>query len=220
MPNGNAARFVLLADYVPDAIIELRYFTGDNFVGRPIEGYLENTAILTEPAALALRAAAADFAAMGLRVKIVDAYRPCRAVADFVRWAADPADDARKADFYPMLEKRDLFPQGYISERSPHSRGSAVDLTLCDARTGAELDMGGQFDFFGEESHSEHRAGLTDGQYANRMCLRRGMEAHGFRYQPEEWWHFNLNGEPYPDTYFDFPVEAAAVRAGFPQNGN
>ncbi len=197
--------FVTLAEAVPDAILEIRYYSTYNFVGERIDGYEHPCALLTKEAARALKAASDDCVRRGYRLKIYDAYRPQRAVAHFVRWAADTGDTRMKAPFYPNLDKSVLFAQGYIAEKSGHSRGSTVDLTLFDMKTGKEVDMGGTFDWFGGESHPDFR-GITEAQYANRMLLREIMLAHGFKPLEEEWWHFTLANEPYPDTYFDFPV--------------
>ncbi len=156
-------------------------------------------------AAARLAAASDDCVRRGYRLKIYDAYRPQRAVSHFMRWAKDVDDTRMKAPFYPNLDKSVLFAQGYIAEKSGHSRGSTVDLTLFDTKTGKEVNMGGTFDWFGEESHPDYK-GVTEEQLANRMLLRDIMVAHGFKPLVEEWWHFTLADEPYPDTYFDFPV--------------
>ena len=203
--SNDASDFVLLTDIVPDVILEIRYFSTYNFVGDRIDGYEEPIALLTKEAAAALKAASDDFIAKGYFLKIYDAYRPQKAVSHFVRWAQDTEDIRMKAYFYPDLTKDVLFPQGYIAEHSGHSRGSTVDLTLVDMQTGKELDMGGVFDFFGEISHPDYKD-ITDAQYANRMLLREGMLSHGFKPLAEEWWHFTLEDEPYPDTYFTFSV--------------
>ena len=197
--------FVTLAEAVPDVILEIRYYSTYNFVGERIDGYEQPCALLSKEAAKALKAASDDCVKRGYRLKIYDAYRPQRAVAHFVRWAADVDDLRMKAPFYPNLDKSVLFKQGYIAERSGHSRGSTVDLTLFDMTTGKEVDMGGTFDWFGEESHPDYR-GISAAQFKNRMLLREIMVAHGFKPLAEEWWHFTLANEPYPDTYFDFPV--------------
>ena len=211
-PSG----FVLLTGSVPDVILEIRYYSTRNFVGDRIDGYEEPVALLTREAAAALKAAADGFAAKGYRLKIYDAYRPQMAVDHFARWAQDTEDTRMKEYFYPDLTKDTLFPLGYIARRSGHSRGSTVDLTLVEAATGRELDMGGAFDFFGEISRPDY-AGLTEAQRANRMLLRGGMLSHGFRPLAEEWWHFTLENEPYPTTCFTFPVNSAVVTAGSKQ---
>ena len=146
----------------------------------------------------------------GYRLKIYDAYRPQKAVSHFMRWVLDSYDTLMKKYFYPELEKNILFPQGHIAEKSGHSRGSTVDLTLFDMNTEKEVDMGGTFDYFGELSHPDYK-NITETQYQNRMILRKAMTDHGFKPLAEEWWHFTLKNEPYPDTYFTFPVNSNSV---------
>ena len=196
---------------MPDVILEIRYFSTFNFVGDRIDGYDEPVALLTREAAAALKGASDEAKAMGFRLKIFDAYRPQRAVAHFMRWALDAEDARMKPWFYPGLEKDRLFPLGYIAERSGHSRGSTVDLTLFDMAAGHDADLGGPFDFFGPLSRPDC-ASVTEAQRTGRMLLRDLMLRHGFRPYAEEWWHFTLDPEPYPGTYFTFPVSAAAVR--------
>ncbi len=209
--SDDASDFVLLSDAVPDAILEIRYYSTYNFVGERIDGYEEPVALLTKEAAAALKEVSDDVIAQGYRLKIYDAYRPQKAVDHFVRWAEDTSDVKMKEYFYPDLEKDVLFPLGYIAEHSGHSRGSTVDLTLFDMTTEKEADMGGTFDFFGELSHPDYKD-ITEEQYANRMILREAMLRHGFKPLDEEWWHFTLENEPYPDTYFTFPVCKASVQ--------
>ena len=209
--SDDASDFVLLSEAVPDAILEIRYYSTYNFVGDRIDGYEEPIALLTKEAAEALRAVSDDLAARGYRLKIYDAYRPQKAVSHFMRWALDFEDTRMKQYFYPELEKDVLFPLGYIAEHSGHSRGSTVDLTLFDMTTEHEVDMGGTFDYFGELSHPDYKE-ITEEQYANRMLLREAMIAHGFKPLVEEWWHFTLENEPYPDTYFTFPVCRDSVK--------
>ena len=210
--SDNASGFVLLTDVVPDAILEIRYYSTYNFVGDRIDGYEEPLAFLTREAAEALREVSDDLNQKGYRLKIYDAYRPQMAVSHFMRWALDFEDTRMKAYFYPDLEKDVLFPLGYIAEHSGHSRGSTVDLTLFDMTTEKEVDMGGTFDYFGELSHPDY-VDITEEQYANRMILREAMLAHGFKPLPEEWWHFTLEDEPYPDTYFTFPINSTSLTA-------
>ena len=223
-PAGDSSGFVMLTDAVPDAILEIRYYGTYNFVGERIDGYQEPTALLTKEAAAALRAVSDDVKSMGYRLKIYDAYRPQEGVDHFVRWAADVPDTLMNDYFYPDLDKSVLFEQEYIMEKSGHTRGSTVDLTLFDMSTEKEVDMGGTFDWFGPESHpdfcgdpetgeytgdnSKSPAGrsITPEQFANRMILRRAMLRHGVKPLDSEWWHFTLRDEPYPDTYFTFPV--------------
>ncbi len=203
--SDDASGFVLLSGAVPDAILEIRYYSTYNFVGDRIDGYEEPVALLTKSAAAALRAVSDGLTARGYRLKIYDAYRPQAAVSHFMRWALDDEDSRMKEYFYPGLEKDRLFPLGFIAEHSGHSRGSTVDLTLFDMKTGKELDMGGPFDYFGEKSHTDY-PGMTPEQRANRLLLQEAMKAQGFKPLSEEWWHFTLAEEPYPDTYFTFPV--------------
>ena len=202
----DASQFVMLADAVPDAILEIRYFGTYNFVGTRIDGYLEPTSLLTREAADSLQAVSKDVMALGYRLKIYDAYRPQKAVDHFVRWAANVNDTLMKPYFYPALDKSVLFAQGYIAKKSGHTRGSTVDLTLFEMNTEKEVDMGGTFDWFGPESHPDFR-GITPAQFANRMILRRAMMRHGFKPISSEWWHFTLKNEPFPNTYFTFPVK-------------
>lgn len=199
------ADFVVLADVVPDIIQEIRYHSTYNFVGTRVDGYEQPVALATRPAAEALKKVSDELKAQGYRLKIYDTYRPQRAVNHFIRWAENLSDTLMKSQFYPELDKSVLFDQGYICARSGHSRGSTIDLTLFDMRTGQEVDMGGNFDYFGQLSHPDYD-GVTPKQMANRMLLREAMLRHGFNPLAEEWWHFTLKDEPYPDTYFDFPI--------------
>ena len=222
------SQFVVLTDVVPDAILEIRYYSTYNFVGDRIDGYEEPTALLTRKAAEALKAVSDDVMRQGYRLKIYDAYRPQKAVDHFVRWAADISDIKMKSFFYPNLDKSVLFKQEYIMEKSGHTRGSTVDLTLFDMNKEKELDMGGTFDWFGPESHpdfcgnpetgeytgdnSKSPVGrsITPEQFRHRMILRNAMLAHGFKPVDTEWWHFTLIDEPFQDTYFTFLVSNIA----------
>lgn len=206
------AGFVLLTDVIPDAILEIRYYSTFNFIGTRIDAYEAPVAYLTREAAYALRNAADALEAQGYRIKIYDAYRPQSAVDHFKRWSEDLTATEMKPYFYPDVDKSTLFSKGYISERSGHSRGAAVDLTLVDMVSGREVDMGGGFDLFGERSHAEYTLGLTEEQIENRRILREAMTENGFRFAPGEWWHFSLAQEPYPNTYFDFPVTLPSPR--------
>ena len=208
--SGDASDFVLLSEAVPDAILEIRYYSTYNFIGDRIDGYEEPLAILTKEAAAALKEVSDELVSMGYRLKIFDAYRPQMAVTNFMNWALDPDDARMKEYFYPELEKDVLFPQGYIAEHSGHSRGSTLDLTLFDMKTEREVDMGGTFDYFGELSHPDY-TDITEEQYAMRMLLREVMVKHGFKPLAEEWWHFTLENEPFPDTYFTFPINSDSV---------
>lgn len=209
----DARGFVALAEAAPNVILEIRYYSTYNFVGDRIDGYEEPCALLTREAAEALRNAAQAAEEQGYRLKIYDAYRPQAAVDNFIAWAEDVEDTRMKAYFYPELDKSVLFEQGYIAEKSGHSRGSTVDLTLFDMRTGKEVDMGGVFDYFGERSHPDYVGDLTETQINNRNILRDIMVENGFQPLDTEWWHFTLKDEPYPDTYFTFPVSGDVVAA-------
>lgn len=206
----NSSGFVLLADYVPAIVQEIRYYSTYNFVGDRIDGYEEPCALLTREAARALKKVSNEMMASGFRLKVFDAYRPARAVSHFVLWGIEDLDLRMKPFFYPGLEKQELFAKGYISNRSSHSRGSTIDLTLLDMQTGKEVDMGSPFDWFGEESHPDYQ-GVTEEQYKNRMFLRMAMLRNHFLPLDCEWWHFTLEDEPYPDVYFDFPVSSDSV---------
>jgi len=196
--------FVDASTVVPGLIAEMRYAGSHNFVGRPIDGYEAARCLLSQAAASALAEVARDLAPRGLHIKAFDCYRPTRAVANFVRWARDLKDTAGKAEFYPDVDKRTLFRDGYIASQSGHSRGSTIDMTLAND-DGRELDMGTPFDFFSPKSWPADPT-VTAEQHANRVLLAAAMRRRGFRPYDKEWWHFTLRGEPFPDTYFDFPV--------------
>lgn len=206
-PSG----FVLLAEYVPGIIQEIRYYSTYNFIGDRIDGYEEPCALLTKEAARALKAVSNELMVQGYRLKVFDAYRPVSAVKHFILWGIEDQDIRMKPYFYPDLQKQELFAKGYIAKQSSHSRGSTIDLTLLDMATGRELDMGSPFDRFGEISHSDYRD-ITQEQYDNRMLLRRAMLRGGFEPIDCEWWHFTLKDEPYLETYFDFPVSSEYLR--------
>ena len=223
----DSSDFVAITDVVPDAILEIRYYGTYNFVGSRIDGYLAPTALLTRRAADSLKAVSDDVISQGYRLKIYDAYRPQMGVDHFVRWAADVTDTTMRRYFYPDVDKSRLFELEYIMAKSGHTRGSTVDLTLFDMTTEKEVDMGGTFDWFGPESHPDFcgnpetgqytgdnskspvnpKRSITPEQFANRMILRDAMLRHGFKPLDSEWWHFTLKDEPYPDTYFTFPIK-------------
>ncbi|MBR6922152.1 MAG: M15 family metallopeptidase [Clostridia bacterium] len=208
-PSG----FVLLSEFVPSIIQEIRYYTTYNFIGDRIDGYEEPCALLTKEAARALKAASSELIVQGYRLKVFDAYRPACAVKHFILWGIEDQDIRMKPYFYPELEKHELFEKGYISKRSSHSRGSALDLTLFDMKAGKEVDMGSPFDLFSEVSHPDYRGiKITDEQYDNRMILQKAMVRNGFEPFECEWWHFRLEKEPYPDTFFEFPVSGEYLR--------
>jgi len=202
------AGFVDAAIVVEGLAVDMRYFGDENFLGARVNGYEAARCLLTRPAAAALARVQQDLAPQGLGLKVYDCYRPARAVAHFVRWARDLKDQARKADFYPDVDKRELFRLGYIAARSGHSRGSTVDLTLVrrgEGQAPVDVDMGTRFDFFGVQSWASSRKVGAEAQ-ANRRLLAAAMSKRGFAPYFKEWWHFTLRGEPYPHSYFDFPV--------------
>lgn len=221
--SADSSDFVVITDVVPDVILEIRYFGTYNFVGKRIDGYEQPIAYMTKKAAKALKEVSDDVMKQGYRLKIYDAYRPQKGVDHFVRWSENVTDTLMKNYFYPDLDKSVLFEQEYIYSRSGHSRGSTVDLTLFDMNTEKELDMGGTFDWFGEESHpdfcgnpetgeytggsSPYGRSITKEQFCNRMILRVAMMRHGFNPLSTEWWHFTLADEPYKNTYFTFTVK-------------
>ncbi len=230
-PTPPKDAFVSLQSVDPSILVEMRYATSHNFVGRPIRGYEQPLCILTRETAEALKRAQAEASRRGLTLKVYDCYRPQRAVDVFVKWARDLEDEKMKAEFYPRVEKRRLFKDGYIAAKSGHSRGSTVDLTLVRRPPGKQavyrqnrrlvdcarpyrvrfrdnsIDMGTGYDCFDPLSHTFN--GRIDGlQRRNRLTLKHLLERQGFKHLPEEWWHFTLRTEPFPDTFFDFPVSS------------
>ncbi|MEV6317808.1 M15 family metallopeptidase [Streptomyces sp. NPDC051776] len=214
------AEFVAVSDIAPTILHDVRYCVGGNFIGRPVNGYPERLCILTRPAAEALKAVQSELWANGYTLKVYDGYRPQRAVDEFVAWAKDLDDQPMKVEYYPGVDKGQLFTDGYIAEKSGHSRGSTVDLTIAEygEETGEweSLDMGTDFDFFDVLSHTMNPE-VGGQQRRNRLLLKTVMEAAGFVNLPVEWWHYTLQSEPYPDTYFDFPVARGALTQ---QNGS
>ena len=210
-PAMDPSGFVLLADFVPHIVQEIRYYSTYNFIGERIDGYEQPCALLTAEAARALKTVSNEMFVRGFRLKIFDAYRPACAVKQFVLWGIEDQDIRMKPYFYPDLEKQELFARGYIASQSSHSRGSTVDLTLLDMQTGKELDMGSPFDLFSPISHPDCRD-ITDEQFENRMTLQHAMVRSGFEPIDCEWWHFTLKNEPYPDTYFNFPVSSEYLK--------
>ena len=185
---------------------ELRYGTSNNFIGKPIDGYLKDSLIISTPAAKALREIQTKLMLSGLSLKIFDTYRPQQAVDHFVRWAKVMNDTLMKQFYYPDVQKSELFTLGFIASKSGHTRGSTVDLSIVDVKTNKELDMGSSYDFFGEESHPFYKK-ITESQMKNRMLLRTIMIKNSFIPYDNEWWHFTLKDEPYPTTYFNFLIE-------------
>lgn len=213
-PEMDSSQFVLIAEHIPDVILEIRYYSTYNFIGERIPGYLEPVALLTRQAADSLKVVSDELKAKGYRLKIFDAYRPQCAVDFFMAWAKDTEDVRMKEYFYPEVDKSILVPQEYVAEKSGHTRGSTVDLTLFDMKLEKEVDMGCTYDYFGLASHPDVKPGqeigaykpITEEQYNNRMILQEAMVRHGFKIYDCEWWHFTLKNEPFPNTYFNFPV--------------
>ena len=207
----DSSGFVLLADMVPGIVQEIRYYSTYNFIGDRIDGYEEPVAICTKEAARALKAVSNELNVQGYRLKVFDAYRPACAVRNFMLWGIEDLDLRMKPFFYPDLDKQELFVNGYIAKQSSHSRGSAIDLTLFDMKTGKEVDMGSPYDFFSEISHPDFQ-GISREQLDNRNLLKELMCQNGFEPYDCEWWHFSLKNEPFPDTYFEFPVSASYLK--------
>ncbi|RDI31976.1 M15 family metallopeptidase [Lentzea flaviverrucosa] len=227
VPAHATSGFVALHDADPTIRHDIRYYTAHNFVGTRIDGYRAPLCILTRQAAKALRGVQREVLRRGYTLKVYDCYRPQRAVDHFVRWARDLADQRMKTEFYPRVDKTRLFEDGYIAEKSGHSRGSTLDLTIvklpprhqrpyvpgerlvnCDASgrfPDNTVDMATGYDCFDTLSHTDDPR-VTGQARENRQLLKAAMARAGFRNLPEEWWHFTLNDEPFPDTYFDFPV--------------
>jgi len=197
--------FVNLLEIEPSIQTDLKYYSGDNFIGEKIAGYLQNICLVTKPTAMALQRVQHELSAFGLGLKIYDAYRPQRAVDHFINWCSQSGSCPTQKKFFPAINRNDLFKQGYLVKRSSHSRGSTVDLTIIDLATEEELEMGTTFDFFGAESWFDC-PGVSPQARSNRMLLQTLMVQNGFVPFQQEWWHFTLQGEPYPDCYFDFPV--------------
>ena len=225
IPEG----FVEIRDVIPDIILDLRYAANHNFVGVKVEGYNAEKCYITKAAADSLAKVQTELSKFSLSLKIYDAYRPQRAVNHFVRWAKNLSDTLTKKEFYPTVDKSRLFIDGYIAEKSGHSRGSTVDLTIvplplkfqpeyeinnqCECYKSADqrfkdnsIDMGTGFDCFNLLSHTENPQ-ITTQQRVNRLLLKSLMEKYGFRNLAEEWWHFTLKKEPFPTTYFDFEIK-------------
>ena len=200
LPEG----FFYIDEWIDDCLTDAKYAEEDNFIGRPIAGYERALVIVSRPVRDGLIAAADRLRPQGLRLLLFDSYRPQRAVDDFCRWGAQAQDQRRKALHYPAVDKARMFEEGYIARRSSHTRGCAVDLTLAD-RDGRPLDMGTRFDFMDPRSWPDS-PDVTPAQRENRMRLRGAMLACGFLPYEREWWHFAVSPEPFPDTYFDFPV--------------
>ncbi|OQK18675.1 hypothetical protein AU255_04030 [Methyloprofundus sedimenti] len=199
-------QFVDIKKIIPSVHLDIRYYSKNNFVGSRIDGYDAPKCLLTRETALALRNVQKELAADQQSLKIFDCYRPQRAVDNFVRWAKDLSDLKMKSEYYPSVDKKNLFKEGYIAEKSGHSRGSTVDLTIIDLHSNQELDMGTHFDFFDPLSHTANSR-ISKSQHENRVTLKSAMERNGFKNLKEEWWHFTFQNETYPQKYFNFKVE-------------
>lgn len=207
--------FAFVDEVVPGIRWDAKYATWDNFTGRPVAGYRANRIVGTRALCLALGRAQSRAARRGLGLLVWDAYRPQRAVDDFLDWATRPEDGRTKGRYYPRLDRAEMFDRGYVAARSGHSRGSAVDLTLFDLRTAELVPMGGGHDLMDPLSH--HGAvGISPDATESRRCLRSIMEASGFVAYDREWWHYTLRDEPYPSTYFDFPITPHGPPATWP----
>lgn len=202
LPEG----FLYVDDVLGDCIVDAKYAGTDNFMGRPADGYNQPLVVVTKEAAERLVGAAEILRRQGYVMKFFDCFRPQRAVNDFMRWGDIVEDDRMKPIHFPNVNKADMFDLGYICRKSGHSRGCAVDLTIVDTKTWQELDMGSIFDFMDVRSH-HGAASITPEQEKNRNILRDAMLANRFKLYHEEWWHYIVDPEPYPDTYFDFPIE-------------
>lgn len=222
--------FIDLQTVIPSVTLDIRYYGDHNFVGTRVDGYRAPKCLVTAPAAEALAKVQAELQEMSLSLKIYDCYRPQQAVDHFVRWAKDIGDTKTREEFYPTVDKSNLFRDGYIAEKSGHSRGSTIDLTIVPVPAPAQeqyipgqplhacylpaekrfkdnsIDMGTGFDCFHELSHPGNlKVGRQ--QRVHRLLLKTLMDKYGFKHYDQEWWHFTLRNEPYPDTYFDFPVK-------------
>jgi D-alanyl-D-alanine dipeptidase len=199
------ADFAYVDELVAGVRWDAKYATWDNFTGKPVDGYVANRIVGTRALCAALEHARGAAASLGFGLLLWDGYRPQRAVDCFLRWAELPEDGRTKPRHYPNIDKAEMFERGYVARKSGHTRGSTVDLTLYHLDTGELARMGGGHDFMDSRSH--HGAGgLTAVETSNRESLRAVMEASGFRSYDCEWWHYTLDGEPFPDTYFDFPI--------------
>lgn len=202
LPDG----FVYLSDVEKTIKSELRYLSSNNFIGKPIDGYSNNRVIITKLAAINLKKIQTELLKKGFSLKIFDAYRPQQAVNHFVKWAKVLNDTLMKKEYYPEVHKSELFNLGYIASKSGHTRGSTLDVTIINLKTAKELDMGSPYDFFGVQSHPFYPK-ISKEQKENRVLLRTIMLQNNFKPYENEWWHFTLIEEPFPNTYFNFPVK-------------
>lgn len=197
--------FVNLGEEIPELLVDVRYYSTFNFVSERIDGYEEPIILCTKELCEAMKKVIPIFKEKGYLVKVFDAYRPQKAVDHFVRWSLEEGKESMKQYFYPDYQKEEIFGE-FVIKKSSHSRGSAIDFTLFDMATQQDVDMGGTFDYFGEKSYPFYDK-ISNQQKENRMFLRQVMLENGFIPFPSEWWHFSLEKEPYPNTYFNFPIK-------------
>lgn len=198
--------FVFIDEYIPGLRWDAKYSTWDNFTGQPVDGYIANRIVGTKALCGALAKAQKKAATLGFGLVIWDGYRPQRAVDRFLHWSKQAEDGHKKQRHYPNIDRPEMFEKGYVAAKSGHSRGSTVDLTIYHLDTGKLADMGGDHDLMDPISHHGAK-NITKIETKNRQILRSIMEDSGFSAYPYEWWHYTLKNEPYPDTYFDFPIK-------------
>ncbi|MEU5092409.1 D-Ala-D-Ala dipeptidase VanX [Streptomyces sp. NPDC021356] len=202
--------FVFMDEFIPGVRWDAKYATWDNFTGKPVNGYLANRIVGTRALCAALQSAREEAASHGFGLLLWDGYRPQRAVDSFLHWSKQPEDGRTKHRHYPNIERPEMIENGYVAARSGHSRGSTVDLTLYHLESGDLADMGGDHDLMDSISH--HGAeGISRTAADNRRRLRSIMETSGFSSYTCEWWHYTLKDEPYPDTYFNFPITQVSL---------
>lgn len=202
--------FVFIDEYMAGVRWDAKYATWDNFTGKPVDGYLANRIVGTRALCAALQSAREEAASHGFGLLLWDGYRPQRAVNSFLRWSRQPEDGRTKHRHYPHIDRPEMFENGYVAAKSGHSRGSTVDLTLYHLESGDLAAMGGDHDLMDSVSH--HGAeGISRAAADNRRRLRSIMETSGFSFYACEWWHYTLKDEPYPDTYFDFPITQVSL---------
>jgi len=199
------ADFAFVDERVPGLRWDAKYATWDNFTGKPVDGYVVNRIVGTTALCAALERAREAAASKGFGLLLWDGYRPQRAVDCFLCWAEQPEDGRTKLRHYPNIDRAEMLANGYVAAKSGHSRGGTVDLTLYRLATGELVPMGGDYDLMDAVSH-HGAAGITEAEAANRRHLHSIMAASGFGSYVREWWHYTLEDEPYPDTYFDFPI--------------
>ena len=225
LPGG----FVYLGDLDPTILQDIRYAGANNFVGRPLTGYGAAECVVKRKVGLALKRVQAELGSQNLSLKVLDCYRPERAVHDMVVWAQNGQETPAERRYNPAFSKKDLFRLGYIAEHSGHSTGASVDLTLVDLKAGnsravdpgkayadctapaaarapeASVDMGTGYDCSDLKAHTAARY-VTEAQRRWRNLLVAAMAKQGFVNYAKEWWHFSLPGAGGPA--YDFPITA------------